>query len=87
MLEEPIPSKHLILYIAAQERSLGALCAWENSKSKEKALYYLSRTLVGAKHNYSPFEKICLSLMFVIQKAEPSHAGSHCICYPQSRSD
>ena len=37
-----------MLYIAAQEKSLGALMAQENKEGKERALYYLSRTLNGA---------------------------------------
>ncbi|XP_074300412.1 uncharacterized protein LOC141631672 [Silene latifolia] len=64
----PIPGKSLVLYIAAQERSLGAMCAQEIEDRKEKALYYLSRTLVGAELNYLPIEKICLALVFAIQK-------------------
>ncbi|XP_074277586.1 uncharacterized protein LOC141601220 [Silene latifolia] len=60
--------KPLVLYIAAQERSLGAMCAQEIEDRKERALYYLSRTFVGAELNYSPIEKICLALVFAIQK-------------------
>ena len=52
----------------SQERSLGVLLAQENEEGKENALYYLSRTLNGAEFNYSPIEKICLALMFAIQK-------------------
>ena len=37
-----IPGNPLVLYIAAQENSLGALMAQENEKGKERALYYLS---------------------------------------------
>ncbi|XP_074290338.1 uncharacterized protein LOC141617067 [Silene latifolia] len=68
VLGAPIPGKPLILYIAAQERSLGAMCAQKIEDRKERALYYLSRTLVGAELNYSPIEKICLALVFAIQK-------------------
>ncbi|XP_074299422.1 uncharacterized protein LOC141630515 [Silene latifolia] len=68
VLGAPVPGKPLILYIAAQERSLGALYAQENEYKKERAFYYLSRTLVGAELNYSPIEKICLALVFAIQK-------------------
>ncbi|KAA0039306.1 uncharacterized protein E5676_scaffold169G00990 [Cucumis melo var. makuwa] len=64
----PIPGKPLILYIDAQERSLGALLAQEKEKGKEHALYCLSRTLVGAEVNYSPIEKMCLALFFAIDK-------------------
>ncbi|XP_074282820.1 uncharacterized protein LOC141607367 [Silene latifolia] len=68
VLGAPIPGKPLILYIAAEERSLGAMCAQEIEDRKERALYYLSRTFVGAELNYSPIEKICLALVFAIQK-------------------
>ncbi|KAA0065385.1 uncharacterized protein E6C27_scaffold17G00500 [Cucumis melo var. makuwa] len=68
VLRAPIPGKPLILYIAAQERSLGALLAQEKEKGKERALYYLSITLVGAEVNYSPIEKMCLALFFAIDK-------------------
>ncbi|KAM1268006.1 hypothetical protein ACFX2I_000363 [Malus domestica] len=68
VLGAPVPGKPLILYIAAQERSVGALLAQENESQKEGALYYLSRMLTGAELNYSPIEKMCLALMFAIQK-------------------
>lgn len=45
VLLAPIPGKPLILYIAAQERSIGALLAQENNEGKENALYYLSRMM------------------------------------------
>jgi len=61
-----VPGKPLILYTAAQEPSLGALCTQENSGGKERAFYYLSRTLVGAEVNYSPIEKMCLALILAV---------------------
>ncbi|KAG9453382.1 hypothetical protein H6P81_006286 [Aristolochia fimbriata] len=60
--------KPLQLYIAAQEKSVGALLAQCDENNKERSLYYLSRTLVGAELNYSPIEKTCLALIFAIQK-------------------
>ncbi|XP_060194995.1 uncharacterized protein LOC132624194 [Lycium barbarum] len=68
VLVAPIPGKLLILYIAAQERSVGALLAEENDKRKENALYYLSRMMTPNEINYSPIEKLCLALVFSIQK-------------------
>ncbi|KAA0048244.1 uncharacterized protein E5676_scaffold265G001570 [Cucumis melo var. makuwa] len=68
VLGAPIPGKQVILYITAQERSLGALLAQEEGKGKKRALYYLSRTLVGIEVNYSSIEKICLALFFNIDK-------------------
>ena len=68
VLQAPIHGWPLILYITTQEQSLGVLLAQEKEEGKENALYYLSRTLHGAKLNYSPIEKMCLVLMFAIQK-------------------
>ena len=68
VLMAPIKGKPLILYIAALERSLGAMLAQNNEEGKENALYYLSRTLVGAEQNYTPIEKVCLALVFTVQK-------------------
>ncbi|XP_019258730.1 PREDICTED: uncharacterized protein LOC109236944 [Nicotiana attenuata] len=68
VLGAPMLGKPLILYIAAQERSLGALLAQENEEGKEQAFYYLSRTLIGAEMNYTPIEKICLALLYAIKK-------------------
>jgi ribonuclease HI len=58
----------LILYIATQPTSIGALLAQHNDEEKEVACYYLSHTLVGAKINYSPIEKLCLALVFYLKK-------------------
>ncbi|XP_017978221.1 PREDICTED: uncharacterized protein LOC108662400 [Theobroma cacao] len=68
ILRAPTPGRPLILYVAAQKRSLGALLAPQNDEGKENALYYLSRTLNGAELNYSPIEKTCLALIFTIKK-------------------
>ncbi|XP_070003462.1 uncharacterized protein [Nicotiana sylvestris] len=68
VLAVAIPRKPLILYIAVQERSVGALLDQENSEGKENSLYYLSRMMTPNKLNYSPIEKLCLALVFSIQK-------------------
>ena len=65
-----IPGKPLVLYILAQEKSLGVFMAQENKEGKERALYYLSRTFNAVKLNYSPIEKMCLALFFAIDKLE-----------------
>ncbi|XP_075112367.1 uncharacterized protein LOC142182210 [Nicotiana tabacum] len=68
VLAAPIPGKPLILFISAQERSVGALLAQGNSEGKENALYYLSRMMPTNELKYSPIEKLCLALVFSIQK-------------------
>lgn len=68
VLSSPIRGKPLVLYITALKNSLAAFLAQENEAGKENVLYYLSRTLVGLETRYSPIEKLCLALIFVIQK-------------------
>lgn len=41
------------------EPSLRALLVQEMLKNKENAIYYLSRTLLGPKEQYSPIEDVC----------------------------
>jgi len=50
------------------DHSLGALLAQKNDEGHEHAIYYLSRTLIGAESRYNPIEKECLALVFAIQK-------------------
>ncbi|XP_060202223.1 uncharacterized protein LOC132630681 [Lycium barbarum] len=68
VLASLVPGKPLILHVSAQERSVGALLAQENSEGKENALYYLSRIMTPNELKYSPMEKLCLALVFSIQK-------------------
>ncbi|KAL0307227.1 UNVERIFIED_CONTAM: hypothetical protein Scaly_1165900 [Sesamum calycinum] len=68
VLIAPVPRRLLILYVAAQERSVGILLAQKNNEGKENALYYLSRTMMPNELKYSPIEKLCLALIFSIQK-------------------
>jgi len=68
VLAAPVKGRSLILYIAAQPSSVGALLAQHNDEGKEVACYYLSRTLASAEHNYSPIEKLCLGLVFALKK-------------------
>ncbi|XP_070022868.1 uncharacterized protein [Nicotiana sylvestris] len=63
-----IPGKPLVLYISAHERSVGALLAQGNNEGKENVLYYLSRMMTPNEIKYSPIEKLCLALVFSIQK-------------------
>ncbi|XP_070054485.1 uncharacterized protein [Nicotiana tomentosiformis] len=68
VLAVPISGKSLILYISAQERSVGELLAQENNDGKENSIYYLSRMMTLNELNYSPIEKVCLTRVFSIQK-------------------
>ncbi|KAL0336536.1 UNVERIFIED_CONTAM: hypothetical protein Sradi_4865500 [Sesamum radiatum] len=76
VLVAPVPGRPLILYVAAQERSVGILLAQKNDEGKENALYYLSGTMTPNKLKYSPIEKLCLAVIFSIQKLK-LHFQSH----------
>jgi len=60
--------KPFLLYVKSMDHSLRALLAQKNDDSHEQAIYYLSRTLIGAKSHYNPIKKECLALIFAIQK-------------------
>jgi len=49
---------------------LGALLAQNNDQGHEKAIYYLSRIMIGAEYRCDPVEKECLALIFAVQKMQ-----------------
>ena len=75
VLRAPIHGQPFVFYLAAQE----------NKERKENAFYYLSKTLNGAKLNYTPIEKTYLALMFTIKKRR-HYLQSHSIRFI-SRAD
>lgn len=67
ILMPPILGKPLILYVLAIESSLGALLAQLDDTGKERAIYYISHTLVSYEVNYTSIEKSCLAVVFASQ--------------------
>jgi len=63
-----ISGKSFLLYVRAMDHSLGTFLAQRNNKGCEHAIYYLSRTLIGAESRYNPIEKEYLALVFAVQK-------------------
>jgi len=68
VLTAPVSGKSFLIYVRAMDHSLGALLAQNNDQGHEKAIYYLSRTMIGAEHQYNPTKKECLALVFAVQK-------------------
>ena len=68
VLVAPVSGKPFLIYVRAMDHSLGALLAQNNDQGYEQAIYYLSRTIMGAEHRNNPVEKECLALVFAIQK-------------------
>ena len=58
----PISGKSFLLYVKAMNHSLGALLAQKDENGHEQAIYYLSKTLIGAESRYNPIE---LSLIHI----------------------
>ena len=62
----PCAGKPFLLYVRAMDHSLDALLAQKNDEGYKQAIYYLSRTLIGAEPRYNPIEKECLALIFAV---------------------
>src|SRR3954470_60104 len=68
VLVAPVAGKPFLLYVRSMDHYLGALLAQHNDEGYKQAIYYLSRTLLGAEHRYRPVERECLALAFAVQK-------------------
>ncbi|GAA0184611.1 hypothetical protein LIER_31899 [Lithospermum erythrorhizon] len=60
VLATPIQGKLLILYVAGQEQSVGALFAQENEEGKENALYYLSNRMTPKRAEVHAYREVVL---------------------------
>ena len=49
VLASSFAGKPFLLYVRAMDHSLGVLLAQKNDEGAEQAIYYLSRTLIGAE--------------------------------------
>ncbi|XP_057972721.1 uncharacterized protein LOC131160858 [Malania oleifera] len=68
----PVPGRPLILYLAVSENSMGCVLGQhDESRRKERAIYYLSKKFTNYKSKYSDLKKTCFAL--------ESHQGKcHC---------
>jgi len=48
------------------DHSFGAFLAQNNDQGHEQAIYYMSRTMIEAEHQYNLIEKECLVLVFAV---------------------
>jgi len=68
VLTASVSGKPFLMYVKAMDHSLRALLSQNNDQGYGQAIYYPSRTIIGAEHRYNPVEKECLALVFAIQK-------------------
>ncbi|KAB2608599.1 S2-RNase [Pyrus ussuriensis x Pyrus communis] len=73
ILGAPMPRKPLIIYIATQEGSIGALLVQENDNQKEIALYNLSRTLIGEEEADQAMEEAHIDVSGAHQSGPKLH--------------
>jgi len=64
----PKKEEPFLLYTSAMEFVLGTMLTQKNENNKEKAIYYLSRTLVGYEIKYVYMKKLSLVVVFAKNK-------------------
>ncbi|WCJ21148.1 Transposon Tf2-9 polyprotein [Euphorbia peplus] len=65
ILHPPSPDKPLLLYLTVCENSMGAFLAQvDESGTKERAIYYISKKFIDCESQYTPVEKTCAALIW-----------------------
>ncbi|GKC10583.1 reverse transcriptase domain-containing protein [Tanacetum coccineum] len=67
LLTTPKPGEELFIYLSAAELAVNAMLVAER-EGKQVPIHHVSRTLHDAKINYSPMEKLALSLLHASQR-------------------
>ncbi|GKA71645.1 reverse transcriptase domain-containing protein [Tanacetum coccineum] len=74
MLTAPKEREELIIYLAAAKEAINVVLMTER-EGKQMPVYFVSRTLRGLKINYTPMEKLVLSLLSASRR--PHNCGNH----------
>nr|GEU88642.1 reverse transcriptase domain-containing protein [Tanacetum cinerariifolium] len=67
LLVAPRPQEELIMYLSATYGAISAILMTERGAA-QTPIYFISRALQGPELNYSPMEKLVLSLIFVAKR-------------------
>nr|GEV66470.1 reverse transcriptase domain-containing protein [Tanacetum cinerariifolium] len=67
LLVAPKPHEELIMYLSATYGSVSAVLMTERGTT-QTAIYFINRALQGPELNYSPMEKLVLSLVFAAKR-------------------
>nr|GEY66893.1 reverse transcriptase domain-containing protein [Tanacetum cinerariifolium] len=67
LLVAPKPQEELIMYLAATYGAVSAVLMTER-RTTQMPIYFISRALQGPELNYSPMEKLVLSLVFAAKR-------------------
>ncbi|GJS19893.1 reverse transcriptase domain-containing protein [Tanacetum coccineum] len=80
LLVAPKPKEELIVYLSATHGSISAVLMTEMG-TVQTSVYFISRALQGPKLNYTPMEKLVLSLVFAAKRLRSATLGEHNITY------
>ncbi|GKD99250.1 reverse transcriptase domain-containing protein [Tanacetum coccineum] len=69
LLVAPKPKEELIVYLSATHRAISVALMTERG-TIQTPVYFISRTLQGPKLNYTPMEKLVLSLVFAAKRLQ-----------------
>nr|GFC44483.1 reverse transcriptase domain-containing protein [Tanacetum cinerariifolium] len=67
LLAAPKPQEELIMYLSATHGAISAVLLIERGTA-QTPVYFISRALQGSELNYSPMEKLVLSLVFAAKR-------------------
>ncbi|KAH7834736.1 hypothetical protein Vadar_019075 [Vaccinium darrowii] len=68
VLMPPIPGQPLILYLSVTPSAMGCMLAQEGEGGSEKAVYYISKKMMGCEERYTSLEKVCWALVWASKK-------------------
>ncbi|GJR92150.1 reverse transcriptase domain-containing protein [Tanacetum coccineum] len=80
LLVAPKPKEELIVYLSASHGAISAVLMTERD-AVQTAVYFVSRELQGPELNYTPMEKLVLSLVFAAKRLRSVMLGEHNITY------
>ena len=78
VLKAPKRGVHFRLYVAAEDKVIGAILTQE-TEGKEYIITYLSQQFIDAETKYTFIEKLCLSLYYACTKLRHYLLSSTCI--------
>ena len=65
-VQAPIHKRPLLLYLATNSYTIGALIAQEDGGGTEQPIYYISRALKDAETRYPRAERACLAIVYTL---------------------
>jgi hypothetical protein len=68
VLMPPVPGQPLILYLSVTSSAMGCMLAQEGDGGAEKAVYYISKKMIGCEERYTALEKTCWGLVWASKK-------------------